>query len=66
MHIPTGKVYESEEAARRAGHAPDDLAPVTVTGQTITVQNGPFKGRVYDRLSDGRRGRRRRDLEEPR
>jgi hypothetical protein len=61
MDMRTGRLYESEEAARVGGAV--EVAQVQATGETITVLNGPFKGRVYERLSDGSRGRRRKDLE---
>lgn len=61
MDMRTGRIYESEQAARVAGAV--DVAQVEATGSTVTVLNGPFKGRVYEQMSDGSRGRRRRDLE---
>lgn len=64
MDTRTGTIYESKEAAVAAGVPAEMLAEVepNQTRTTMTVTNGPFKGRVYD-LVGGKRGRRRKDLE---
>jgi hypothetical protein len=66
MDTRTGQVYDSRDAAIAAGVPCAHVAPVTVHHgdiATVRVDNGPFKGRVYE-LVDGKRGRRRKDLEE--
>lgn len=63
MDTRTGRIYESRDTAIAAGAFADDVQPVTVTGKTLRIEAGPFKGRIYDVMSNGRRGRRRRDLE---
>jgi len=63
MDTRTGKLYETEAAAVNAGVPRSELAQVQVRNRSVTVTSGPFRGRVYDVSDDGRRGRRRRDLE---
>lgn len=63
MDDRNGLIYPSELAAIAAGVPEKHRHPVEVTGDIVRVASGPFKGRCYDVLSDGRRGRRRRDLE---
>ncbi len=58
MNMDTGRLYESEAAALADGGKPESIVPVEVTGEIITVTSGPFKGRRYERLSNGQRGRR--------
>ena len=68
MDMRTGKLYESEEAARAAG-VPEQfvaqVSPYTRAGKTIIdvveVRTGPFRGRIYERGPAGLI--RRRDLE---
>lgn len=65
MDTRTGQIYDSQEAATAAGVPGSALAPVTLLPGVVTtvrVDNGPFRGRVYEVVA-GRRGRRRRDLE---
>lgn len=45
LDIQTGKTYESEDAAKKAGVATSDIA--------ITFTSGPGKGRIYRRNSLG-------------
>lgn len=63
MDTRTGQIYDNRELAQAAGVPDESLAEVAVTTATVTVTSGPFVGRVYERMADGRRGRRRRDLE---
>ena len=63
MDTRTGLVYASRELALAAGADARNLAPVEIEQKTLRVVDGPFKGRVYEITADGRRGRRRRDLE---
>ena len=66
MDTRTGKLYESEDAAKAAAAFESDVVPVeaelTEHGPIIRVMNGPFKGRIYA-VEQGRRGRRLAHLE---
>jgi hypothetical protein len=61
MNTRTGQIYDSRDDA-----TDDAVVPVTVRMvagiETVRIDSGPFRGRTYE-VVDGRRGRRRKDLE---
>lgn len=63
MDIRTGRIYPSLNAALDGGVPREHAVPVEVTAGVITIMSGPFKGRRYERRSDGRAGRRLTDGE---
>jgi hypothetical protein len=54
MDTRTREIYPDIQAAVDAGVPQEHLRQVDV----FTIQSGPFKGRKYERLSDGSLGRR--------
>jgi hypothetical protein len=58
MDTRTGQIYPSLDAALDAGVPSNRLATVEVKGEIVTIMSGPFKGRRYQRMSDGTLGRR--------
>jgi hypothetical protein len=56
MDMPTGRIYESREAAIAAGVKEDNLRMVNYTIKEIA--SGPFKGRKYVLNPDGSLGKR--------
>ena len=54
MDTRNGQLYESKELALAAGVPRESLEEVATT----VIKSGPFKGRMYVVLSDGRLGRR--------
>lgn len=54
MDARTGQLYPSLDAAIADGVPREHAVEVDV----VEIKNGPFKGRKYQRLSDGRLGKR--------
>lgn len=54
MDTRTGQLYPTLEAALDDGVPAEAAKEIDV----VTIDSGPFKGRKYVRLSDGRLGRR--------
>ena len=54
MDTRNGQLYANEEQALKAGVPRESLEEVATT----IIKSGPFKGRMYVVLSDGRLGRR--------
>lgn len=58
MDMRTGQIYPSRDAALDAGVPEEHAVPVDVSAGIITIVSGPFKGRRYERRSDGSAGQR--------
>lgn len=54
MDTRTREIYPDVQAAVDAGVPREHLKQVDV----VTIQSGPFKGRKYERMSDGSLGKR--------
>lgn len=54
MDDRTGQLYPSKEVAQAAGVPDEHIVQIDV----VTIASGPFKGRKYQRLSNGRLGKR--------
>ncbi|HAM56090.1 MAG TPA: hypothetical protein DCQ64_12065 [Candidatus Rokubacteria bacterium] len=51
MDMRNGDLYPTREAAALAGVPDDQIAEVEPV--IVTVKNGPFKGRMYERMPNG-------------